>query len=67
MLQCIVDLHHETVDGGGIAAMWDPFTIMFCAYVLNMGMPDARLSVERAIEDRENRIIFADVKLREQE
>ena len=47
--------------------MWDPFTIMFCAYVLNMGMPDARLSVERAIEDRENRIIFADVKLREQE
>jgi hypothetical protein len=32
-----------------------------------MGMPDARLSVERAIEDKENRIICADVKLREHE
>lgn len=37
--------------------MWDPISMFFCAWVLNAGMPDARLKVSDVIEANEQRII----------
>ena len=49
--------------------MWDPITIFFCAYILNIGMPEARLNVKDVIRANEERliseIISNDVKIRE--
>lgn len=49
--------------------MWDPISIFFCMWVLNIGMPDARLKVSEIIEAREryiiNKTIAKDVVLRQ--
>lgn len=49
--------------------MWDPVSIFFCMWVLNIGMPDARLKVSEVIEAREqdtiNKTIAKDVILRQ--
>jgi hypothetical protein len=37
--------------------MWDPISIFFCAWVLNIGLPEARLNVADVMEAREQRII----------
>lgn len=37
--------------------MWDPISIFFCAWVLNIGLPEARLKVADVIEAREQQII----------
>jgi hypothetical protein len=49
--------------------MWDPISIFACMWILNTGLPDARLKVADVVEKREQQIIIdniADyVKLRE--
>ena len=49
--------------------MWDPISIFFCAYILNIGMPDARLNVGEVIKANEERLvtetIIMDAKVRE--
>jgi len=49
--------------------MWDPISIFFCAYILNIGMPEARLNVTDVIKANEERliseIIANDVNVRE--
>jgi hypothetical protein len=42
--------------------MWDPISVMFCMWILNVGLPDARLKVSDAIEDKEHRIIVDTIK-----
>lgn len=37
--------------------MWDPISIFFCMWVLNIGMPEARLSVKGIIEYKEQYVI----------
>jgi len=37
--------------------MWDPISIFYCAWVLNIGLPEARLNVSDVIEANEQRII----------
>ena len=37
--------------------MWDPISIFFCMWVLNVGLPEARLKVSDAIEAKEQKII----------
>lgn len=49
--------------------MWDPISIFYCMWVLNAGLPDARLNVVDVIEAKEQKIIVDSisdsVKLRE--
>lgn len=49
--------------------MWDPISIFFCAWILNVGLPDARLKVSEVLEAREQKIIVdtisKSVKLRQ--
>ena len=42
--------------------MWDPISIFFCSWILNIGMPDARLKVSEVIEVREQKIIVDTIK-----
>jgi len=48
---------------------WDPVSIFSICWMLNIGMPDARLSVKEVIENKETIIIVnsisRDVKLRD--
>lgn len=37
--------------------MWDPISVFFCMWVLNAGLPDARLNVVDVIEAKEQKII----------
>ena len=37
--------------------MWDPISIFFCMWVLNVGMPEARLKVSDVIEVRESKVV----------
>jgi len=37
--------------------MWDPISIFYVAWVLNIGMPEARLNVSEVIESKEQKII----------
>ena len=37
--------------------MWDPLSIFFCMWILNIGMPEAKLSVKDTIELREQELI----------
>lgn len=49
--------------------MWDPISIFFCAYILNIGLPEARLNVSDVIKANEERLITEticrDIKVRE--
>jgi len=49
--------------------MWDPVSIFACMWVLNTGLPDARLRVADVIKKQEQQIIIDNitdyVKLRE--
>ena len=45
--------------------MWDPISIFACMWILNSGLPDARLNVAYVIEQKEQQIIIDNVKLRE--
>jgi len=53
---------------GFLVDMWDPLSIFFCMWILNIGMPEARLSVADTIELREqeliNKTITSSVELR---
>lgn len=44
--------------------MWDPISLFFCAYILNIGMPEARLKVRDIIEQKEKNIICESVSIR---
>jgi len=50
--------------------IWDPINIFSICWILNIGLPDARLTVKEIIESREAVIIVnsisRDVKLREE-
>lgn len=37
--------------------MWDPISIFFCMWVLNVGLPEARLNVVGIIKAREESVI----------
>jgi len=37
--------------------MWDPISTFFCMWVLNVGMPEARLKVSDVIEDIEQHLV----------
>ena len=37
--------------------MWDPISVLFCMWILNAGLPEARLHVHDVIEAREQKII----------
>lgn len=37
--------------------MWDPISIFYCMWVLNIGLPEGRLSVSEAILLKEEAII----------
>lgn len=49
--------------------MWDPISIFACAWILNIGLPDGRLSVNEVIKAKEQKVIVdniqSSVKLRE--
>ena len=47
--------------------MWDPISVFVCMWILNTGLPSARLSVAEAIKNRENTLeeISKTVTLRE--
>jgi len=49
--------------------MWDPISIFACMWILNAGLPEARLNVHKTIEANERRIFIEqmhkDVTLRE--
>lgn len=47
--------------------MWDPISVFVCMWILNTGLPTARLSVAEAIKNRENNLeeISKTVTLRE--
>lgn len=49
--------------------MWDPISLFFCMWVLNIGMPEARLKVSDIIIAKEealiNRTITDSVQVRE--
>ena len=40
--------------------MWDPISLFYCMWILNTGLPNARLSVSEVIKNRQN-IIIEDV------
>lgn len=42
--------------------MWDPISIFFCAWVLGVGLPDARLKVSDVIQAREAHVITEQIK-----
>lgn len=37
--------------------MWDPISIFYFAWILNIGLPEARLKVSDVIEAKEQKII----------
>lgn len=37
--------------------MWDPISIFFCMWVLNVGLPEARLNVVEIIKAKEESVI----------
>jgi len=37
--------------------MWDPISIFFCIWVLNIGLPDGRLKALEVIDAKEQTII----------
>ena len=41
--------------------MWDPISLFYCAWILNIGMPNARLNVQDVIETREYQIIIEQI------
>jgi hypothetical protein len=49
--------------------MWDPISLFYMMWVLNTGLPSARLNVVDVINDKENKIfidtISEQVKLRD--
>jgi len=45
--------------------MWDPISIFVCMWILNSGLPDARLKVADVIKAKEQKIISETVKIRE--
>lgn len=47
--------------------MWDPISLFYCMWILNTGLPNARLNVAEAIKNRENNLekISKTVTLRE--
>lgn len=38
--------------------MWDPMSVLFCMWILNAGLPEARLHVHDVIEAREQQVII---------
>jgi hypothetical protein len=42
--------------------MWDPMSVLFCMWVLNVGFPDARLKVSDMIKAREEKIIVDSIQ-----
>ena len=37
--------------------MWDPLSVFFCMWILNAGLPEARLRVSDVIQANEQRVI----------
>jgi hypothetical protein len=37
--------------------MWDPISLFYCMWILNIGMPDVRLNVVDIIKVREEKLI----------
>lgn len=37
--------------------MWDPVSVFMCMWVMNAGLPDARLKVEEVLKVKEEQII----------
>jgi len=44
--------------------MFDPISVFYCMWVLNSGLPDARLKVQDVVKDKENKPIVETVALR---
>ena len=38
--------------------MWDPISLLYCMWILNVGLPDARLSVKDVVEAKEQKTII---------
>ena len=45
--------------------MWDPISLFFCLYVMNIDMPSARLDVDQAIKQQRSSSVDYNVTLRE--
>ena len=41
--------------------MWDPISLFYIMWVMNIGLPDSRLNVKEAIEMKENTIIVQSI------
>lgn len=37
--------------------MWDPISIFYCMWILNIGLPEAKLNVTETIKTREEAVI----------
>jgi len=44
--------------------MFDPISVFYCMWVLNSGLPDARLKAQDVVKDKENKPIVETVALR---
>jgi len=42
--------------------MWDPISLFFCSWILNIGMPPARLNVEDVIKANEQHVVIESIQ-----